>query len=497
MPLDIEKNNILKSRNLVLKSFCLYQNNPFDVEVIGFLNSSQELLKNHKELFERVECIKSSLSIKQKPLKTSWNLLLEKIDDKIKTMNFNLSSKPLYVITPTGDRQEALNLAIKMMNKQTIKPDMWIIVDDGKEKSNLQKIDCNHKVVRCSPMDGFSIVRNIREAISLIPSNDCKLVIWEDDDYYPPQYLEHINKVLEFNNFVTAQNLYYYHVGLRKYYNVNLKEDMSSLHSFAMTGICLEYFSQFIEQIDRNKIILDLSFLDYIKNKQEIVRYDNKEFHPIHITGIESKRFGCTQSHQILKISNDSNYKNDHNAKKLMEWVGDDFYKNYLKFYIRDKGNVYIISNVYYPEKNKLNISKDDLLVFINKSISADYYKQHENKMQIKRFQDGDYGLDRDDMETLYALGKNAHIPKSFVKKLDENYDWDYESENENTKGCTTGYLVANYIQSMFPNNKIYLVNFGFQVKNSTYRCPLHNWKFEDLQLQKFEHINLEEKHEI
>ena len=494
MPLDIEKNNMLKSRNLVLKSFCLYQNNPFDIEVIGFLNSSQELLKNHKELFERVECIKSSLSIKQKPLKTSWNLLLEKIDDKIKTMNFNLSSKPIYVITPTGDRQEALNLSIKMMNNQTIKPDMWIIVDDGKNKSNFSNINCNHVIINCEPMNEMSVLRNIREAISNVPSTNCKVIIWEDDDYYPPKYLEHVSKMLDCNNFVTVQNLWYYHVGLRKYYNMFLNDDNSSLHSFAMTGNCLKYFSEYIENSDKKQLFLDLNFIKYIKEKEEIVRGYNNDHYPIHITGMNCKRLGFTQSHQTLKIANDKNYINDHHCFKLRELVGEDFYKNYLKFYIRNKGNVYIISNVYYPEKNKLNINKDDLLVFINKSISADYYKQHENKMQIKRFQDGDYGLDRDDMETLYALGKNAHIPKSFVKKLDENYDWNYESENENTKGCTTGYLVANYIQSMFPNNKIYLVNFGFQVKNSTYRCPLHNWKFEDLQLQKFEHINLEEK---
>ena len=37
------------------------------------------------------------------------------------------------------------------------------------------------------------------------------------------------------------------------------------------------------------------------------------------------------------------------------------------------------------------------------------------------------------------------------------------------------------------------LVNFGFEVQKSTYRCPWHNWKFEAEQLKTYNHIYLEE----
>lgn len=407
--------------------------------------------------------------------------------------NLSVVQKPLYVITPTGDRQEAISLAIEMMNRQTVQPDMWIIVDDGKEKSNIQNIDCNYKIIYCEPIEGYSIIRNIKEAIKLVPSNECKVVIWEDDDYYPPKYLEYINDALNYNNFITAQNLWYYHVGLRKYYHRTLSTNMTSLHSFAMTGVCFDYFFQLLEQIDPRKKCLDLAFLNFIKDKSGIIHQDNKNNHPIHITGIDCKRRGCTQSHQIIKIANDNHYKNDHSAEKLKELVGEDFYKNYLKFYIRDKGqNIYIFSNVLYPEENKLIVKKNDMLVFLNKSTSANFYKNHLNKIQFKRFAKDDYGKDRTDMETFYALGKESIIPKEFVKQLDKEYDWNYETEKGVTKGCTTGYLVVNYIQKMFPDKKIILVNFGMEVKNSTYRCPWHNWIFEDKKLQKFQHINLE-----
>ena len=39
------------------------------------------------------------------------------------------------VITPTGDRWKALKRCKFYMERQTIKPDQWLITDDGKEKT--------------------------------------------------------------------------------------------------------------------------------------------------------------------------------------------------------------------------------------------------------------------------------------------------------------------------------------------------------------------------
>ena len=32
-------------------------------------------------------------------------------------------------------------------------------------------------------------------------------------------------------------------------------------------------------------------------------------------------------------------------------------------------------------------------------------------------------------------------------------------------------------------------MNFGFEVRKSSYRCPWHNWRFEDKELAKFRHV--------
>jgi hypothetical protein len=40
----------------------------------------------------------------------------------------------LTAITPTGDRMHQFNICYELMMRQTLKPDRWIIVDDGVKK---------------------------------------------------------------------------------------------------------------------------------------------------------------------------------------------------------------------------------------------------------------------------------------------------------------------------------------------------------------------------
>ena len=54
------------------------------------------------------------------------------------------------VITPTKEREEQLSLVIDCMNNQTVKPDMWVIVDDGKKpvsEDTLKKISVPYKYI--------------------------------------------------------------------------------------------------------------------------------------------------------------------------------------------------------------------------------------------------------------------------------------------------------------------------------------------------------------
>ena len=84
---------------------------------------------------------------------------------------------------------------------------------------------------------------------------------------------------------------------------------------------------------------------------------------------------------------------------------------------------------------------------------------------------------------------KVDHIPGDFIKKLKKDYDWNYPIEEKAVRSATTGYMVTMYLRYLLPNARITLVNFGYDVKKSSYRCPWHNWEFEAEKLKNMEHI--------
>ncbi|MBO4304856.1 MAG: hypothetical protein J6A21_09760 [Lentisphaeria bacterium] len=155
-------------------------------------------------------------------------------------------------------------------------------------------------------------------------------------------------------------------------------------------------------------------------------------------------------------------------------------------------GKIYVISNVPYPEENKLHPEKEDLLVFLNKAESVHYYKDHSSKIVYHRSPKTDYGTHVPGCVNFYVFEGTGSLPKDFIKELKSSYDWNYEIEEGKVKSMTTGYMVVKYLAMKHPGRKIVLVNFGYDVKNSTYRCPWHNWKFEAEALASFEHMSLE-----
>ena len=151
---------------------------------------------------------------------------------------------------------------------------------------------------------------------------------------------------------------------------------------------------------------------------------------------------------------------------------------------------VYVISNVAYPVENRLSVDNDDLLVFLNKASSIDYYDDHENRVVYHRCPEDAYGAERLCVKNRYVFGAGKlSIPSDFIKKLKASYDWNYKIDDGCVKSATTGYMVANYMENLYPDREIVLVNFGYSVAKSTYRCPWHNWEFEARELARFRHV--------
>lgn len=155
---------------------------------------------------------------------------------------------------------------------------------------------------------------------------------------------------------------------------------------------------------------------------------------------------------------------------------------------------IYVFSNVRYPEENKIVPGPDDILVFLNKAASVGYYSDFPNRILYRRSPSEEYGkpIPGCDNRTVFGGGPND-IPKKFVDELKRGYDWNYPIEQGKVRCATTGYMVVKYLESIYPDREIVLVNFGYGVEKSTYRCPWHNWTFEAEQLKPFRHLYLEE----
>jgi GT2 family glycosyltransferase len=141
----------------------------------------------------------------------------------VKVINLNQKSKlqcfpfgelkvksTITAITPTGDRPLAFALCQRWMMNQTVKPDQWIVVDDGKKPS---RHTAPMQYVRRKPMADdpkHTLTVNLRKALPLITGD--KIIIWEDDEYYAPDYIKRMVKELDSHDVVGIKHSKYYHL---------------------------------------------------------------------------------------------------------------------------------------------------------------------------------------------------------------------------------------------------------------------------------------------
>ena len=153
---------------------------------------------------------------------------------------------------------------------------------------------------------------------------------------------------------------------------------------------------------------------------------------------------------------------------------------------------IYVFSNVTYPPKNRIDPDPEDLLVFLNKANSFNYYPKHERKLVFHRSPKRTYGDPRP-CRNIYIFSDDIPcetIPAAIQKEISAEYDYEYDTDK--VKCPTTGFYTVQYLRKVFPHAEIILVNMGNDVKNSTYRYPAHNWHYEHTQLAKLPHLSLE-----
>jgi len=123
------------------------------------------------------------------------------------------------VITPTGDRPLAFGLLRDhWMKNQTVKPDQWIIVDDGISTFDTSLLPEYAEYFRREPKFNpfiHSIGLNLELALSKVKYDN--ILIMEDDDWYCNWYVEYMIELLKHGDLVGLWGTNYYHVGVPGY----------------------------------------------------------------------------------------------------------------------------------------------------------------------------------------------------------------------------------------------------------------------------------------
>ena len=113
-------------------------------------------------------------------------------------------------ITPTGDRKLPFALCKHWMEMQTVRPDQWIVVDDGKVP---MKPPVGVTYIRrepCATDPPHTLNINLKTAIPYIKGS--KILIIEDDEYYAPQYVGRMAQALDKGEVAGIAMSKYYHL---------------------------------------------------------------------------------------------------------------------------------------------------------------------------------------------------------------------------------------------------------------------------------------------
>lgn len=125
--------------------------------------------------------------------------------------------KKMVVITPTADRPQGIAHLSEYIQRQTLQPELWIIVDDGLTPCTTPKLPyCQHVTLKRKYEGAKSLAHNILTGLELA-RGATQIAICEDDDWYAPNHLA--TALLHLNNSPATgcRFLQYYHVPSRTY----------------------------------------------------------------------------------------------------------------------------------------------------------------------------------------------------------------------------------------------------------------------------------------
>lgn len=225
---------------------------------------------------------------------------------------------PVAVITPTGDRPECIALLERWMSRQTRQPDLWVVSDNGDTPATLTM---GQKHVRAPFMASRNgIASNSVNAVSHVPE-DHHIVVMEDDDWYPPDYIEKRVAVLEkgadLSGSIRGRT---YNVRIRHWTEITTKGESWSI--WGQTAIRAG-LKPYVERTLRHVLALGKTPCRHIWEGRGKVPED--AVHHVGIKGMPG-RAGVTKAHRVSAewAGHWGPTRFDSDLSKLREWVGED-----------------------------------------------------------------------------------------------------------------------------------------------------------------------------
>jgi glycosyltransferase involved in cell wall biosynthesis len=233
------------------------------------------------------------------------------------------------IITPTRNRVQTIALLARWLRQQTVKPDLWVVVDDGEEEICFEE-PMTHLVKRKQgPGEPtHSLCLNLRQALPYMLAD--KIFICEDDEYYAPTYIEEMSKRLDQYPVVGIGYSKYYHLGLRSPF---VHENMQHA-SLAQTSFRREMIGEFIRcMADPKDNFIDIKFWKLVRSRGLIWRdadgYIPSDGKPgaqyVGMKGMPGNP-GIGFGHKAMP-----GYRQDHTLEWLRRWIRPEDFSAYEK----------------------------------------------------------------------------------------------------------------------------------------------------------------------
>jgi len=238
------------------------------------------------------------------------------------------------VITPTGDRPEPFKLCCHFMQRQSVYPTEWIIVDDGVVPTSPPDLPFVKYIrrINTSPEGVHTLPLQMIEALQHVTTD--KIIMFEDDDWYCSDYFERMLKLFEQHpkaKLIGQDKAVYYHIPFRKCFQLS-NVDRASLCQSAFRVELIASIVHICNTI--NNPFIDIVMWQVRKgSKYAKEKYLLTDAPPmcVGIKGLPGRVCKKTIGHRGLHPK----FKPDPNLSKLRSFIGNDV-SLYQKFkYVR------------------------------------------------------------------------------------------------------------------------------------------------------------------